>query len=865
MGSNGSNKEKDENRERLLEEIRRRAEEAELKRIEEEDRTSGGSPDHPHEVEAASPFPTLPPLFTSSSTSEAEKEQRAVVLRERLAIALDRKSLENARELLAELEVLDPSDPSLSEFRTRLEQVASEPPAETIPPPEAPPAFETLPPEPPVAPPATSVPETVQPPEVASPPAMAPPAETPGWEPGSFSVPGSEEPFPLYSHSPDDTADDVASLYEAALSLYEQEKYEKALHKLDQLLLKDRANEEALSLHQQIERAWRLAEVIKSEEARHRAEEPPPAPVEQPVIPKGGKDSDFWGPTEVQETTEGSVVVPEGPAPQRRPQIPLADRVVNRVTKEVTKVHVPVKPILIGLGVVVALLLGYVIVDAILTALVPSDRVLCVFPPTLAEGSPGMQGFVDAFTDDLIRDLGSAQEIRVVATPTALATRERSTRPLRMAQSLGAGHFLVWTLSLRDDALSGTVMLMDTIHAQPVIRTTLESSFADLPRHRRDLARKILAGMDVDIAGTDSPLERRASDAAHAGYLSYLQGRAALLAGADDSLDVAAAAFDNALRQDSLDGDAWAALGWVMVLTREHTVVAPQADLPTALTCVERAVHLGAREAETFRTWGAAELLNGNFGKAQERLEQAVAASPSDAEALRRLAIVQLARGNTNEALKTARAAVAVDPLNARSHVTAGLVHQFRTEYADAEVQYRLALAEDRNNLDANELHGEVLVYLQRAEDALANVTDIAARLRTDPRAYYQMGRIAQTGGRPKDEWMEAFEHSRTLLEEQLRSRPDSALALSQYALTLTRLGTFREALAAQQRALTLAPDDYRILYNAARVYALQRDKEKAMAHLGHAIERRYDVRRILDMDLFNLRTDPEFLRSVKR
>jgi hypothetical protein len=48
-------------------------------------------------------------------------------------------------------------------------------------------------------------------------------------------------------------------------------------------------------------------------------------------------------------------------------------------------------------------------------------------------------------------------------------------------------------------------------------------------------------------------------------------------------------------------------------------------------------------------------------------------------------------------------------------------------------------------------------------------------------------------------------------------------------------------------------------------MYALQRDQQKAMTHLAQAIDLRYDLRRILDMDLFNLRADGEFLRSVTR
>ncbi len=808
------NKQHDEDRERLLDEIRRRAEEAELRRIEDEDRSTGMSSERPQDDEASSPFPTLPPPFPSSPSYEVQKAQRGMVLRERLSIALDRRNLDNARELFAELELLDPFDPDLNEFRARLTQVeemASEPESE-VPPPV---------PEPPPSPP--------------PPPPVFPPSQV-------------EE-------------DERTALYDDAVSLYEKEKYEQALAKLDRFLLMDSANEDALALHQQIERAWRLAELIKKEEERHRAENPTPVPVEAPKVPQSGKDSDFWGPTETKEGGDDAFIAAHSPTVAHPPKPPLLDQIVARISK----IRIPVKPVLTVLGIVTVAVVGYLVVDAVVNAVVPPDRIICVFPPELTEGGAGDREWVDAFAGDLIRDLGSVPAIQVVAAQTSFATRQRSIRPIRMAQLFGAGHFLLWTAAIRGDTFSSTFTLMDTLQATAIWKSTVEYPIRELPQRRLELARNILRAMEVEIPRPDHPLTRTLSASSRAGYGSYLQGRAALQSGAPDAIGQAMRAFEHAVLEDSSDGDAWAALGWTYVLASESTPVPVRTRLPVALACVERALNLGAQKSEPFRAWGLVEMMSGNYAKAAERLHDAVNASPSDAEALRRLALVLTLRGLTDEALHAARTAVEVDPLNAASHVTAGLVRQFRGEFAEAEAAYRRALTEDREHPDALELHAEVLVYLQRADDALAGVSDIAARLRTDPAAYYRLGRIAQTAGRPKQEWMAAFERARGLLEEQLRVKPDSALALSLLALTETRLGAFRNAIAAQTKAITLAPRDIRIVYNTARMYALQRDKQAAMAYLSQAIDLRYDLRKIVDMDLFNLRTDAEFLRSVTR
>ena len=77
----------------------------------------------------------------------------------------------------------------------------------------------------------------------------------------------------------------VSDLLDTVRSLYEQEKYEQALQTLNQVFLLDPENTEALNLRRQIEQAWQLAEVIKQEEARHRAAEPLPAPAPKPAVP----------------------------------------------------------------------------------------------------------------------------------------------------------------------------------------------------------------------------------------------------------------------------------------------------------------------------------------------------------------------------------------------------------------------------------------------------------------------------------------------------------------------------------------------------------------------------------------------------
>ncbi len=165
----------------------------------------------------------------------------------------------------------------------------------------------------------------------------------------------------------------------------------------------------------------------------------------------------------------------------------------------------------------------------------------------------------------------------------------------------------------------------------------------------------------------------------------------------------------------------------------------------------------------------------------------------------------------------------------------------------------------------AADLHIDVLVSLQRAGEALLAATDMAARRREDPLSHYRLGRVAQIAGQPIQQWQNVLNQTLDLIAQRLQTSPDDPAMLILQALTYTRLGQFKNALEADGRALRAAPENIDVLYGTAQMYALQRDQKQAAAFIGQAVDRRYDLARILDMDFFNVREDQDFQRAVTR
>jgi len=55
------------------------------------------------------------------------------------------------------------------------------------------------------------------------------------------------------------------------------------------------------------------------------------------------------------------------------------------------------------------------------------------------------------------------------------------------------------------------------------------------------------------------------------------------------------------------------------------------------------------------------------------------------------------------------------------------------------------------------------------------------------------------------------------------------------------------------------------VLHLTARMYALQKDKAQALDFLRKALNRRFTLASILDLDYFNLYSEPEFIAVLTR
>src|SRR5882724_9553493 len=228
---------------------------------------------------------------------------------------------------------------------------------------------------------------------------------------------------------------------------------------------------------------------------------------------------------------------------------------------------------------------------------------------------------------------------------------------------------------------------------------------------------------------------------------------------------------------------------------------------------------------------------------ARQMFERAIELDPYFAAAWAGLATAHVylfSWGGRDPDLQNARnassRALELDPELADAHVAAGQSFSMEQRYVEATAEFETAIELDPTLFDAYYYSarscfkaGDLEKALERFEKAQSiqpedyqSAALIAAVLR-------QLGRI--------DEAHRADQLAIESINRQLELNADEARAFNLGAIILARLGEVERAKQWNERAMSLAPDDDAILYNASCVFAVLGEEDQALAGLQRAIE----------------------------
>ncbi|MGC1323199.1 MAG: tetratricopeptide repeat protein [Candidatus Udaeobacter sp.] len=258
---------------------------------------------------------------------------------------------------------------------------------------------------------------------------------------------------------------------------------------------------------------------------------------------------------------------------------------------------------------------------------------------------------------------------------------------------------------------------------------------------------------------------------------------------------------------------------------------------------------------------------------ARQMFERAVKIDPDFAAAWAGLANVHVdlfrwgrQPRDLEEAQRASERALKLNPNSAEAHVSVGQALAIQRRFAEAASAFDRAIKEDPTLFEAYYLYGRALFESGDVEKAVKMFRKAQAA-RPDDFESRVLWAQALTELGSRDEARRVNEGAVESIEKHLELNPDEARAYSLGASVLIRLGQTDRSKQWTQQAMTLAPSDPLVLYNAACNFALLGETNHALDGLERAIEAGVAVGDWIkhDPDVDSLRDHPRFQAIMKQ
>ena len=510
----------------------------------------------------------------------------------------------------------------------------------------------------------------------------------------------------------------------------------------------------------------------------------------------------------------------------------------------------------------------------------PESRVVAVLPFKNL-GDAGDQYFADGLTEELTSRLAGLGGLRVISRTSAEQYRESPKSLKEIGSELNAGYVLEGSVRWeRSEGTRGrirvTPRLISVANDTPLWGEEYEVELTEVFRVQSEIAQQVTAALDVALRVPERASLASAGTATPEAYDFYLRGNE--YAGRSYSRTNIEAAVDLYRRAVALDTSfalAWARLGRAHSATYWFGYDRTPTRLDSARAAIETALRLFPTLAEGhiargyYYYWGQLD-----YGRALEEFESARRQQPSNSELLSAIGYVERRQGRWDSARARFEEAVRYDPRSALRTLDLADTHMSLRDYAEAERRFdraiqlapdwaepyaykaMLHLVGQGDREGARAIVGQALTRVSagRLAQALLIPDAISGSLLTadstfgalvgtirptafdgDTARYHLfMAEAAHYRGDRAGERGHA-DSARTLLERQLRNRPDDAKLLSWIGLASARAGRKADAIRFGRRATELLPPSKDansgpfLLTRLAQVYALVNEPEQAL------------------------------------
>ena len=437
---------------------------------------------------------------------------------------------------------------------------------------------------------------------------------------------------------------------------------------------------------------------------------------------------------------------------------------------------------------------------------VPELSSIAVMPFTDLSPQRDQEYFCDGMTDEIIDELTKIGGVRVVARSSSFAFKGKEQDVREIGQKLNVGALLEGSVRKSGNKLRVTAQLVSVADGYHLWSETYESEVKDVFAVQDEISRAIVGKLQGKLTRAPGTKVAAAIPENFETYDLYLKGRYHWSRWRTEGAEKAIQFFEQAIAKDPKYASAWAGLADAYTWLGFFAAKAPNEAMPKARAAAEKAIALDDSLAAAHVSLGDVKALyEFDWPAAEREFKRAIELNPGLADAHFGYGIVWLApMGRMQECLQEMKLAHTLDPLSLSTNTYLAMAYDFAGREDTAIAQYKTALDLDPDFAEAH--LNLATVYMDRRRFDL-----FEAELRK-----------AQNGA------------------------PESRIELTR-ALSYAAQGRKAEALRIAAKWEQLANVVYFRPTSIASVYAILRDKEKALAWLERAYSERDGVLGYLD------------------
>ncbi len=457
-------------------------------------------------------------------------------------------------------------------------------------------------------------------------------------------------------------------------------------------------------------------------------------------------------------------------------------------------------------------------------------RSILVLPFTNLVPHPEGDYFSDGLTDEVITDLSSVRNLRVISRTSSMRLKGASQDIGQLAASLGVQYVLEGSVRASGSQFRVTAKLIDTASDSLVWGQKYAGSLEEVFAIQESISRAIVEALRVTLSADE---DRRL--AAHPirdvqAFEAYLRAKQEAQRFTRQGLDRAVEYLEKA---SAIEGDnvvLLAARGQAYWQYINAGLSADLSYLDRADDCAARVLALDPESPLGHRLAGLVQVHRGDMAASLRSLKRSLDREPNDPDTLFWAAIAAGVYGLTDLALTWATRLVEIDPLTPVHHFAFGVVAILRGDFPLALATFAQHYQSVLDTPPARLVYGQALSLNGRLEEAFGIWRDLERDMPDSP--FSQLGRFYRLA---------------------LEGKPDEAAAV----MTPEVVEAFRR--------------DPQYAWLVAECYAIAGDVEQALTWTETAVACGLHNRRLLqefDPFLAPIRDEPRFralMRDVER